>query len=490
MAQLKRLNSSTAHLIAGGEPEDWSKGSRPSIGIVHFGLGNFHRSHQAMYVDRLITARLGDSWAICGVGLLERDREMFRVLAEQDCLFTLTTRHPDGTETSEVIRSIQDFLMAPDDNQAVIELLASPLTKIVSLTVTEGAYLDDSLSDEELLENLALKREIDSLLERPETVWGYIVEGLRVRKDKGIQPFTVLSCDNMQHNGQIARRSALRVASLINTELADWIEREVAFPSTMVDRITPTTVDTDRERITRNFGVVDEWPVTCEPFTQWILEDNFPAGRPALEEVGAFFTDDIEPFETTKLRLLNGPHQALAYIGQLAGYTYVDEAMQDVRIRKFVELYMSDEVQFSFTAPTGLDVVEYSASVIERFSNPTMKDPLIRLSVDSTDRMPIFVVPVAHDLASAGASTRLTAAVIATWCAYWGSDMIGERSLDRNAKEIVSAAQAGMTRPRAFLEAIPCLATLIVYEQFVVDFSSAINSIRMGCDVFLEEYSS
>lgn len=490
MENTSQLGFSTAHRISGETAESVERRKRPKTGIVHFGVGNFHRSHQAVYVDKLIAQGLGDSWGICGIGLMDRDREMEKVLRNQDYLYTLTTRYPNGTDQTEVISSIQDFLLASESSDAVIEILADPSTRIVSLTVTEGAYLGASVDDDQLTSDTALGREVASGLKHPETVWGYIVAGLKLRVSRGIAPFTVLSCDNMQHNGRIARNSTVLVAGLVDAEFATWIDREVAFPSTMVDRITPTTVESDLARIQDNFGLIDSWPVTCEPFSQWILEDNFPLGRPELEQVGAFFTDDIEPFEATKLRLLNGPHQAIAYIGQLAGYTYVDEAMADLRIRRFTEKFMAEEVQKSFVAPESLDVIDYSATVIERFSNPTIKDPLIRLSVDSTDRMPIFVVPVAHDLAVKGFPTKQTAAVIATWCAYWGIPSDSERSSDRNAEKIIQAARAGMETPAQFLEMVPSLAPLLSAPQFVADFEAAIELLHLGADQFLEVYSN
>jgi len=445
------------------------------IGIVHFGVGNFHRSHQAVYIDRLLQDGEHE-WAICGVGVTDRDRSMADALAAQDGLYTLTLRHPDGAEEMSVIGSIRRYLHAGDGADAVVEQLAHPDVRIVSLTITEGGYLQGELD-----ENPLVREETEGDLAVPRTVFGFILAALRMRRSRGIAPFTVLSCDNIQGNGVVARATVLAVAEKVDPELADWVDENVAFPSTMVDRITPATEDPDRERVRRVLGVEDAWPVAAEPFTQWVLEDRFPAGRPALETAGAIFTDDIDGYEAAKLRLLNASHQAVAFVGQLAGYTFVHEAMADPAVREFVESYMA-EARSSFSPPAGLDAAQYCATVIERFLNPAVADPLRRLSVDSSDRVPIFVAPVAVDLRASGTDSRITTAVLASWYVYWATDAVADRSSDRAERTLLSAAGEG---PRAFLRAFPALSSLASDDAFVAEFAAAADLLQSsGCAAF------
>jgi mannitol 2-dehydrogenase len=298
--------------------------SQVSVGIVHFGVGGFHRSHQAMYIDRLMNQGLALDWGICGVGVMPADKAMRDALCGQDGLYTLVLRHGPGRIEAQVIGSIIDYLFAPDDPERVLEVLTGPNCRIVSLTITEGGYNVDPVSGEFDVDNPAVRADLVPGA-APSTVFGFVVEALRRRKEKGILPFTVMSCDNVQSNGHVARSSILAFAALRDPELADWIGREVAFPNSMVDRITPTTTAEDIAEVRAEFGIDDAWPVVCEPFTQWALEDNFVDGRPALDKAGAQLTSDVEPYERMKLRLLNASHQAIAYSGHLSGYVYAHE---------------------------------------------------------------------------------------------------------------------------------------------------------------------
>lgn len=449
------------------------------IGIVHFGVGNFHRSHQAVYVDRLLRDG-GHDWAICGVGVTDRDRDMAHALAAQDGLYTLTLRHPDGAEEISVIGSIRRYLHAGDGADAVIEQLAHPDVRIVSLTITEGGYLQGELDASPLV-----LEETESDLATPRTAFGFILAALRMRRSRGIASFTVMSCDNIQGNGKVARAATIGVAEKVDPELAAWVGEHVAFPSTMVDRITPATEESDRERVQRMLGVEDAWPVAAEPFTQWVLEDDFPAGRPSFESVGAVFTDNIDAYESAKLRLLNASHQAVAYVGQLAGYTYVHEAMLDPAVREFVESYMV-EARTSFIPPAGLDAAQYCAAVAERFMNPAVADPLRRLSVDSSDRVPIFVAPVALDLCDAGRRPRQTAAILASWFVYWTAGTVAERSVDRGEAMLAAAAERGAVE---FIQAFSNLDALRADSGFMNEFTTAVEILRnSGTSAFLAAY--
>ncbi len=447
------------------------------IGIVHFGVGNFHRSHQAMYLDRLFNAGLARDWAICGVGLLERDARMRDALGSQDHLYTLTLRQPDGTDDFAVIGSIRRFLHAPDDPAAVLDQLVSPDVRIVSLTVTEGGYVSDPTNGRLAENDPLVAEEVASGLSRPRTAFGWITAALRERRQRGIAPFAVMSCDNIQGNGRVARMSVEGVARLADPELADWIAAEVAFPSTMVDRITPVTTQADVDRVATELGVEDAWPVASEPFTQWVIEDDFPSGRPPFEKAGATLVRDIDPYEAIKLRLLNGSHQALAYIGQLMGYQYVHEACSDPRIAAHVRAYMEQEAVPTLAVPAGFDVPAYIDELFVRFGNPHVQDYLARLSVDASNRIPKFLVPVLAERAAAGAPCALGASILATWRAWCRGAGAGLFTMDdESAGRLI---QAAVRAPREFLRRVPALSQFLDYPDFVEAFTLAADVLEL-----------
>ncbi|MDQ6739273.1 MAG: mannitol dehydrogenase family protein, partial [Actinomycetota bacterium] len=294
-------------------------------GIVHFGMGGFHRAHQAMYLDRLMNQGKALDWAICGVGVLAHDEKMKQVMADQNCLYTLLLKNPDGTREARIIGSVAQYLFAPDDPEAVIEKMASSEVRIVSLTVTEGGYNFHHVTGEFDATNPDVLLDLQPGA-APRTTFGLITEALGRRRARGMTPFTVMSCDNIQGNGDVAKKMFTAFASLKDPELGDWMAANVLFPNSMVDRITPVTTDADREAIAAEFGVEDQWPVVCEPFEQWVLEDHFSLGRPPYEDAGVQLVEDVEPYELMKLRLLNASHQGLCYFGYLAGYRYAHEA--------------------------------------------------------------------------------------------------------------------------------------------------------------------
>lgn len=350
--------------------------------IVHLGLGAFHRSHQAMYVHRLLPG-----WGICGVGVLESDRRVCDALKAQGGKYTLVLKHPDGTVEHEVIDAIVEVLFAPTDRAAVVERMADPATRIVSLTITEGGYASDEHG-----------------------VFAMVVEALRRRRDAGIAPFTVMSCDNIEGNGEVARHAVCAAAG----DLATWVADEVCFPSSMVDRITPATTDQDRALVRRNWAIEDDAPVMAEPFTQWVLEDRFSAGRPDFASVGVHLVEDVRPYELMKLRLLNAGHQALAYPGLLLGYASVHEATRDPVLRELLRAYWREAVPTLDDVP-GIDLAAYQEMLLERFGNPHVADTLARLSSFASDRIPAFLMPVVRDRCAQGASVAASALVVASW---------------------------------------------------------------------------
>jgi mannitol 2-dehydrogenase len=304
------LNNRTLAVHAERVPTPTYDRSKVTAGIVHIGVGGFHRAHEAMYVDRLLEQGTAQEWGICGVGLLPSDRRMQEALDAQDCLYTLVVKHPDGTYEPRIVGSIVRYLFAPDDPEAVLEQLASPATRIVSLTITEGGYEIDAVTGEFQARAPGVLRDLDPGA-APATAFGLVVEALARRRARGVPPFTIMSCDNIPGNGAVARSSFSAFAELRDPSLGEWVRREVHFPNSMVDRITPATTDEDRAEVARRFGIDDLWPVVCEPFAQWALEDTFALGRPPLEEAGVEVVEDVEPYELMKLRMLNASHQAL-----------------------------------------------------------------------------------------------------------------------------------------------------------------------------------
>ena len=310
--------------------------------ILHVGVGGFHRAHQALYSDDLLNQGEDAQWGFCGVGLLKHDARIRDVMRSQDCLYTLVERSLEG-DTARIIGSIVDFSFAPDDPQKVLEQMASPTTRIVSLTITEGGYYIDQSTGElnsqhsDLLHDLAHPHE-------PSCSFGYLLEALDRRRLRGLAPFTVMSCDNIQSNGEVAKKMLMAFAELRDPALRNWMADNCLFPNSMVDRITPATTEEHRNLVQEKFGIDDGWPVMTESFKQWVIEDHFVQGRPKWDQVGAQMTSDVLPYEKMKLRLLNASHQALCYIGMLLGYQLVHETMEDSDIRKLVEKMMDEEV--------------------------------------------------------------------------------------------------------------------------------------------------
>src|SRR5919199_168778 len=301
-------------------------------GIVHIGVGGFHRAHQALYLDNYFHQKPGSDWGICGVGLLEFDKRMRDALQSQDCLYTLVERSPEG-DSARIIGAITQYLFAPDNQQAAIDAMADPKCRIVTLTITEGGYYYVEGSGEFDVNHPTIQYDLQHP-DAPIGVYGFLTAALDRRRQQGLVPFTVLSCDNLQGNGNIARKMLTAFAQMRDPELGRWIAENVAFPNCMVDRITPATTPSDIEMVVEQFGIEDAWPVVAEPFLQWVVEDNFCAGRPDWESVGVQMTNDVHPYEMMKIRLLNGSQLLIGYLGSLAGYTFVHEVMADPWIRQ------------------------------------------------------------------------------------------------------------------------------------------------------------
>ncbi|WP_435828793.1 mannitol dehydrogenase family protein [Nocardia beijingensis] len=454
--------------------------SRITTGIVHFGVGGFHRAHQAMYVDRLLERGRGHEWGICGVGVLPGDRRMRDVLRAQDGLYTLSTVAPDGTWTTRTIGSLVEYRYAPDDPEAVVAKLADPATRIVSLTITEGGYHIDAATGEFDPDDPGIRADLAGNAP-PCTVFGLVTEGLARRRSRGIAPFTVLSCDNIEGNGNVARRMFGAFAALRDPGLGAWVADEVRFPNSMVDRITPVTPPGATGEIERRYGLTDRWPVVAEPFAQWVLEDSFPLGRPAFEEVGVQIVADVTPYELMKLRLLNASHQALCYFGYLSGYRLVHEAAQDPAFRRFLTRYMDAEATPTLRAVPGVDLDDYKRTLLDRFANPAIGDTIARLCAESSDRIPKWLLPVARAQLATGGPIDCAAAVVASWARYAeGVDEQGQpiEIVDRLRDRLVPLARRQREQPTAFLGARSLFGDLIDHPRFVAAYLAALDSLR------------
>jgi mannitol 2-dehydrogenase len=454
-----KLNNSSLSEIPIAKPS-YDRGEI-GIGIVHFGVGGFHRAHQAMYVDRLLELGKAKDWGICGVGVLPGDRKMAKVMEDQDGLYTLIAMNPDGSRDARVIGSIVDYLFAPDDPEAVIELIAAPSTRIVELTITEGGY--------------------DIADAGPDSVFGLVTAALARRKERGVPSPTIVSCDNIEGNGDVARQAFTAYAEKTDPELAEWMKANTRFPNSMVDRITPVTTPDVIESLAAEFDVEDGWPVAAEPFTAWVLDDHFSDGRPPYEEVGVLLVEDVTPYELMKLRLLNAGHQALCYFAYLAGYRLVADAAGDPLFAEFLREYMDTEATPTLLPVPGIDLPDFKRTAIERFANPSVRDTIVRLCFGSSDRIPQWLVPVIRENLKSGEPVKLSAATVASWARYAeGVDEQGEPIdvQDQLADSLVPLAKSQLENPTAFIQNTALFGDLAAQPRFVEAYLWALDSLH------------
>lgn len=486
-------NATLATIRASGTPVPGYDRSAVRTGIVHLGVGGFHRAHQAMYLDTLMNEGKALDWGICGVGVLPQDARMAAVLHESDGLYTLVLKAPDGSWTPRVIGSIVEYLLVADDAEAVIEKMADPSTRIVSLTVTEGGYNVHHITGEFDDRNPRVVHDL-SAGASPQTSFGLVTEALRRRRDRAIAPFTVNSCDNIQGNGDVAHEMFVAFARLQDPDLGAWIDDHVAFPNCMVDRITPQTTDDDREQVAERFGIIDGWPVVCEPFTQWVLEDDFPLGRPPYEDVGVQVVEDVEPYELMKLRLLNASHQGLCYFGYLAGYRLVHEVCQDPLFADFLLAYMDVEATPTLAPVPGIDLTEYKHELITRFSNAGVRDTVARLCAESSDRIPKWLLPVVRAQLASGGPVGRSAAIVASWARY--DEAVDEHGqpitiVDQLREVLVPLARSQQAEPLAFLSYREIFGDLVDEARFTGPYLRVLESLhRDGARATLERLQS
>ena len=459
--------------------------SQISEGIVHFGVGGFHRAHEAMYVDALMNEGEALDFGIVGVGTMPGDTRMRDALNGQDGLYTLVVKHPDGRREPRVIGSMLRFLHAADDPGAVLAVMRAASTRIVSLTITEGGYLFHPSTGEFDAEHPLIQPDLPPGA-TPTTPFGFIVEALRLRREDGTPPFTLMSCDNIPGNGDVAKKMIVAFARLKDPDLAAWIESAVRFPNSMVDRITPVTAPEDITALEDEFHVEDAWPVVCEPFTQWALEDAFEggvAGRPAFEDVGVQLVPDVEPYELMKLRLLNASHQALCYLGYLSGYRYAHEVCQDPLFIQFLLAYMDREATPTLHDLPGVDLTAYKHQLIERFANPEVRDTLARLCAESSDRIPKWLVPVIRTNLEKGGEIERSALVVASWARYAeGVDEQGQpiEVVDQLRDRVMAAAARQNDEPLAFVRDEQLFGDLASNERFAEAYTRWLESLHQA----------
>jgi mannitol 2-dehydrogenase len=462
-----------------------------SAGILHFGVGNFHRAHQAVYLDDLFNAGRDHDWAIVGAGVRDPDVTVREKLESQDWLTTVVEQEAETTN-ARITGAMVDFVR-PYDVAANLDRLAHPQIRIVSLTVTEGGYYISPATqtfDAGHPDIVADARNIDS----PKTAFGLIVAGLKRRRAAGVPPFTVMSCDNIPGNGHVTENAVAGLAKLADPELGAWIRANVAFPNSMVDRITPATTDRERAFLSDKYGLGDNWPVFCEEFRQWVVEDRFPAGRPALDAVGVTFTSNVAPYELMKIRILNGGHAAIAYPAGLLDIHFVHEAMADEQIRAFLEALTRREIQPVVPPPPKTSLDDYRALVARRFANPKIGDTIQRLCLDGSNRQPKFILPTVADRLKTGASVNGLALVSALWCRYCYGESENGKPIppnDPNWERLQEAAKPARVDPLAFLSLRHIFGDLADNPTYVRAFSDALSGLwARGVRSVLDDYLS
>jgi mannitol 2-dehydrogenase len=460
-----------------------------SAGIMHFGVGNFHRAHLAVYLDDLFNQGADHDWALVGAGVMPSDEAMRVRLQEQDYLTTVVEQDND-LSTAHITGPMIDFV-SPNDKQAIMDKLCDPAIRIVSLTITEGGYFIDPATGKFDPAHPAIAHD-GAHPHQPNTVFGFIVAGLAARRAADIAPFTVMSCDNVPHNGVVTRNAVVGLAKLSNVPLADWIKTNVAFPNAMVDRITPATGDRERKIAAETFGVEDSWPIFCEEFKQWVVEDNFPSGRPAWEKVGATFVRDVTPYENMKIRILNGGHAVIAYPAGLMDIHFVHDAMQNDLVRGFLAKLEQEEIIPMVAPVPNMDLQDYYKLIDRRFSNPKIADTVRRLCLDGSNRQPKFIVPVIADRLAAGKNIKGLALESALWCRYcYGVTDSGAviEANDPSWTRMQETSRAAKTNPNAWLEMSDIYGDVGKHPAMQTEFATALNALwKDGTKATLEAY--
>ncbi|MEQ9037826.1 MAG: mannitol dehydrogenase family protein [Silicimonas sp.] len=459
-------------------------------GIVHVGLGNFHRAHQAWYLQQLMNQGLAHDWAIIGAGVRPGDADQRARLLAQDCLTTLISLDPEGT-SAEVIGPMIDFVPVEDGNAALVAAMADPAIRIVSMTVTEGGYYSDGKGGFDA-DHPDIRHDAENP-DAPRTVFGAMVAALRRRRETGAGPFTGLSCDNLQGNGAVLRRAVVSLARLSDPALADWIGDNCTFPNSMVDCIVPAT-GAKEMALARSFGIDDAAPVTHETFRHWVIEDDFCAGRPDFDRAGATFSDRVHDFEAMKLRILNAGHQLLANAGELLSVGTIADCMAHPAIRAFFHKVQMEEIVPQVKPVPDFTPSDYVALVERRFSNGKIVDTTRRVAFDGSSRHPGFILPMVSERLAAGHDVSGLALAEALWarmCTGVREDGTVIEPNDPKWDQLRTAADAARSRPAAWLEQKGIYGALADDARFAGAFAAWLEKLSAdGTEAVLESYAS
>lgn len=441
--------------------------------IVHFGFGAFHRAHQALLTNRVLNEKGGD-WGICEISLFSGDVLMSQLRA-QDHLFTVLEKGAEGNQAI-VVGAVHECLNAKLDSlAAIIEKFCEPQVAIVSLTITEKGYCIDPATGKLDMHNTRILHDLENPTE-PHSAPGILVEALHRRRERGLPPFTVLSCDNIPDNGHVVKNAVLGMAQKRSAELAGWIDAHVSFPGTMVDRIVPAATETSLAEITQELGVEDPCAISCEPFIQWVVEDNFVAGRPEWEAAGVQMVKDVLPWEQMKLRMLNGSHSFLAYLGYLAGYAHINECMEDASFREAARRVMLNE-QAPTLRITDVDLTAYADSLIDRFANPALQHRTWQIAMDGSQKLPQRMLDGIRVHLERKSAWPLLALGVAGWIRYVsGTD---ERGDAIDVRDPLSDKIQSIVKASSEAERVNALLTLSeVFGQDLPHNSVFVNAVN------------
>ena len=449
-----------------------------TAGIVHIGIGNFHRSHQAYILDRYIQKTNSLNWGICAVGLLPQDEQVCNRMEQQNCLYTLSEKKEDGSVNVSVIGSIIRCLHAPSDSQRVIQQMAATETKLITLTITEGGYNYNSNTGRFIADNPLVMWDIENP-GSPKTVFGYLTRALELRRRLNKGGVTIQSCDNIQHNGEILQKMLLTFISSALPDLKEWIIENVAFPNSMVDRITPVSVREDADYLREEFQLDDLCPVVSETFFQWVIEDKFKNQRPLLEQMGVEYVKDVAPYEKMKLRLLNAGHSFLGFIGKDAGYQFIHEAVADASIRNsLLEFYNYEAIPNIPDFPAS-KLIDYVQTLLSRFGNPCIKDHIDRIISGSSAKIPKFLIPTINDQIQKGKSARKSILVLAAWYIYIEKANSPSDINDEMSVLLFEKVHKAVTKNHfEFIEIVSIFGNLASNISFMNQFESAVNEFK------------
>jgi len=476
----ERLNQENLSSLVGVAELPRYNRDKLKAGIVHLGVGAFHRAHQAWYTEQVLNREAGDGDAIWGiVGASLRSSGVRDQLAPQQGLYTIVER--EGAKAKhQVVGAVKQVLVGPEDPQALVNQIADPAIKIVTLTITEKGYLYDSHSKGLLIDNPDIQADIQSFPDQPVTAIGYLAAAIRQRRISSAQGITLLSCDNLPHNGWILKKVLKDFLSRVDAGSLDWIERNATFPCSMVDRIVPASTETDLAELGDSLGVADQAAVFTEPFSQWVIEDKFACGAPDWESVGVLYTDDGAPFESMKLSLLNGCHSLIAYLGFQTGYNFVHEVMSDKCLGSLVRVYMDTQAEPTLELPDGFDIDNYKSQLCKRFANSALNHRTIQIAQDGSQKIPQRWFSSINLLEERGMSTDILALCVAGWIRFLrGERENGERySIDDPLGEKLHACYAealSESKVEAIARIFPPLETISTsFKERVIHYHAQI----------------